>query len=86
MTTHPFVVSIQVHTGGYEKRIELVGEACNGAEAITSALAAESHNELEEYPHRADTYIDDIFTYVVDGAQQVSYDEYLILKQHLGAF
>jgi len=86
MTQHPYVVNIRMTVDGYEKHVPLVGEAFNADEAATAALAAEAHNELEDHPYRANTFIDDSFTYIVHSAERVSYDDYQVLKQHMGAF
>ncbi len=86
MIKHPYVINIRILVDGYEKHVPLVGEAFNTDEAVTAALAAEAHNELADHPYKANMFIDDSFTYIVQSAERVSYDDYQVLKQHMGAF
>lgn len=86
MTQHPFVVHLKILTGGYEKAVALAGQARTEDEAITMALAAEAHNELDESEHKAGFYIDDCFIYGVNSVQQIPWDEYQVTRKYIGAF
>lgn len=87
MIKHPFVVRLDVHTSGYEKAVTLTGEARTEDEAVTMALAAESHGELEEDEYTVNGYYDvDTFMYVVNSVDQISHDEYTVLKKYVGGW
>lgn len=84
MIQHTFVVKLDIHVAGYEKAVTLTGEARTEDEAVTMALLAESHNEVEEDPNTANGYYDDCFFYVVSHVHQIPHDEYVVLKKYIG--
>lgn len=86
MEQFPYIVKIHMLIGGYNKVTDLVGMARTPEEAATSALAAEAHNELEDHPVLSTAFIDDDMVYRVHSAQQLSFDDYQIIKQHIEVF
>ena len=84
MIQHTFVVKLDIHVAGYEKAVTLTGEARTEDEAVTMALLAESHTELEPHPVAVNGHIDDVFTYIVSHVHQIPHDEYVVLKKYIG--